>query len=178
MAARALLEFIQSGRRAAPAHEPRWTAHGVRRSATALRARWTTLAQEFAEGALQRGSSSSTPFARSHCWRLGDAVVSSEYSKVWSVRNRDLEIARLDFLSGLRNRAFARLDFLSDVRNRVKIFLGACGGDHTSSIHSHYDSHRPSGSQQDRQHRSTQQRQTETFTPTPVGNNREVRDGE
>ena len=42
----------------------------------------------------------------------------SDYSKVWSVRNRGLGFARLDFLSGLRNRAFARLDFLS----------AACGG--------------------------------------------------
>ena len=43
------------------------------------------------------------------------------YSKVWSVRNRRLGFARLDFSSALRNRAFARLDFLSDVRNRAKI---------------------------------------------------------
>ena len=34
------------------------------------------------------------------------------YSKRWSVRNRALGVARLGFLSGLRNRAFARLDFL------------------------------------------------------------------
>ena len=52
-----------------------------------------------------------------------------EYNTVWSVRNRDLEIARLDFLSGLRNRAFARLDFLSELRSWAENFFAACGGD-------------------------------------------------
>ena len=56
------------------------------------------------------------------------ALTLPRYSKVWSVRNRDLEIARLDFLSGLSNRAFARLDFLSDLRNWAKKFFAACGG--------------------------------------------------
>ena len=41
------------------------------------------------------------------------------YSKRLSVRNRVLGLARLDFLSGLRNRAIACLDFLSGLRNRA-----------------------------------------------------------
>ena len=41
------------------------------------------------------------------------------YSKSWSVRNRVPGLARLDFLSGLRNCAIARLVFLSDLRNRA-----------------------------------------------------------
>jgi hypothetical protein len=50
------------------------------------------------------------------------------YSKRWSVRNRVLGLARLDFLSGLRNRAIARLDFLSGLRNRAIFLIAACGG--------------------------------------------------
>ena len=58
----------------------------------------------------------------------------SRHSTVWSVRNRDLEIARLDFLSGLRNRAFARLDFLSELRNWAENFSAACGASAVSAL--------------------------------------------
>ena len=54
-----------------------------------------------------------------------------QYSKVWSVRNRGLGFARLDFLSGLRNRAFARPQFLILTKESAKIFFAACGGDNT-----------------------------------------------
>ena len=52
-----------------------------------------------------------------------------EYSKVWSVRNRGLGFARLDFLSGLRNRAFARPQFLISTKESAKIFFAAAAGE-------------------------------------------------
>ena len=53
-----------------------------------------------------------------------------------SVRNRGLGVARLDFLSGLRNHPIARpgaLNFLSDLRNRALFFFAACGGGENKS---------------------------------------------
>ena len=52
--------------------------------------------------------------SQSHAVRRQTAPVNeslNSYSKVWSVRNRAPGIARLDFLSSLRNRALVRLNF-------------------------------------------------------------------
>ena len=45
--------------------------------------------------------------------------LSSLYSTLLCVRNRGVGVARLDFVSGLRNCPIARLDFLSYLRNRA-----------------------------------------------------------
>ena len=55
------------------------------------------------------------------------------YSKELSVRNRGPGLARLDSLSGLRNRTLARLDFLSGLRNWGPFILRRLGLVHVSS---------------------------------------------
>ena len=50
---------------------------------------------------------------------IGYGVRALQYCTLLCVRNRGVGVARLDFLSGLRNCPIARLDFLSYLRNRA-----------------------------------------------------------